>query len=85
MKRPVYRMEAAKNRSCAGMWDNSIIILSSDHGGINKGHGGKGVKKGNEVKESIVTYDTAATIAYIFGLKTPRVWTGRPVKEAFAK
>lgn len=83
----------------AGMWDNSIIILSSDHGGINKGHGGKtmaemqipwiirgkGIKKGNEVKESIVTYDTAATIAYIFGLKTPRVWTGRPVKEAFAK
>ncbi len=83
----------------AGMWDNSVIILSSDHGGINKGHGGKtmvemqipwivrgkGIKKNNEVKESIVTYDTAATIAYIFGLKTPRVWTGRPVKEAFAR
>ncbi|MGX5817545.1 alkaline phosphatase [Chitinophaga lutea] len=83
----------------AGMWDNSIIIFSSDHGGINKGHGGKtmaeiqipwiirgkGVKANNEVKESIVTYDTAATIAYIFGLRTPRVWTGRPVKEAFSK
>ncbi len=83
----------------AGIWDNTVIILSADHGGINKGHGGKtmvemqipwivcgkGVKKNNEVKESIVTYDTAATIAYIFGLQTPRVWTGRPVKEIFAK
>ncbi len=25
----------------AGMWENSVIMLSSDHGGINKGHGGK--------------------------------------------
>lgn len=82
----------------AGMWDNSIIILSSDHGGINKGHGGKtmqemqipwiicgkGIQNGKEIKESIVTYDTAATIAWIFGLRTPQVWTGRPVKAAFA-
>ncbi|WP_341843269.1 alkaline phosphatase [Chitinophaga caseinilytica] len=81
----------------AGMWDNSVIILSSDHGGINKGHGGKtmvemqipwiftgkGIKKANEVTESVMTYDTAATIAYIFGLKTPQSWTGRPVKSIF--
>jgi predicted AlkP superfamily pyrophosphatase or phosphodiesterase len=81
----------------AGMWESSIIILSSDHGGINKGHGGKtmqemqipwiicgkGVQNGKEIKESIVTYDTAATIAWIFGLRTPQVWTGRPVKTAF--
>ncbi|MFC3858825.1 alkaline phosphatase [Chitinophaga sp. GCM10012297] len=25
----------------AGIWDNSVPVLSSDHGGINKGHGGK--------------------------------------------
>ncbi|WP_343303474.1 alkaline phosphatase [Chitinophaga niabensis] len=83
----------------AGMWENSVIMLSSDHGGINKGHGGKtmvemqipwiirgkGIKKGHEVKESVVTYDTAATIAWIFGLKMPQVWTGRPVEDAFEK
>ncbi|MET6995754.1 alkaline phosphatase [Chitinophaga defluvii] len=83
----------------AGMWDNSIIMLSADHGGINKGHGGKtmvemqipwiirgkGVKANNEIKESIVTYDTAATIARIFGLKTPAVWIGRPVNAAFTR
>lgn len=31
-----------------------------------------------------MTFDTAATIAYIFGLKTPQVWIGRPVEEAFS-
>lgn len=81
----------------AGIRDNTIIILTSDHGGINKGHGGKTlqemeipwiiigrkIKKGYALKQSIMTYDTAATIAYIFGLKTPQVWVGRPVLEAF--
>lgn len=81
----------------AGMWENSVIILSSDHGGINKGHGGKtmvemqipwifmgkGIKKNQEVKESVMTYDTAATIAHIFGLKTPQSWIGRTVKSIF--
>ena len=44
---------------------------------------GKPIKSGTEVKESIMTYDTPATIAYMFGLKTPQVWIGRPVKAAF--
>ncbi len=44
---------------------------------------GKGIKKNNEVKESVMTYDTAATIAYIFGLKTPQSWIGRSVKSIF--
>lgn len=83
----------------AGMWDQTVILLSADHGGINKGHGGKtmqemqipwiirgrGVAVNKAITESVVTYDTAATIAWIFGLKTPQVWTGRPVKSAFGK
>ncbi|RAI99370.1 type I phosphodiesterase/nucleotide pyrophosphatase [Chitinophaga skermanii] len=77
----------------AGMWENSIVILTADHGGINKGHGGKtmqemqipwimvgkGVLENHELKESIMTYDTAATIAYIFGLKIPQAWIGRTI------
>lgn len=83
----------------AGMEDNTIVIVTADHGGINKGHGGKtldemeipwiiygkGVKKGEELTQSIMTYDTAATIDWIFGLKTPQVCIGRPVKAAFKK
>lgn len=81
----------------AGISDSTVVILSADHGGLNKGHGGKtlkemeipwvitgpGIKRGYEIKDSIMTYDTAATIAYLFKLKTPQVWIGRPVKAAF--
>lgn len=82
----------------AGIEDNTIIIVSADHGGIQKGHGGKSIeemeipwiiygrdiKKDTELNQSIMTFDTAATIAYIFGLKVPQVWIGRPVKTAFS-
>lgn len=81
----------------AGIEKETIIMVSSDHGGINKGHGGKSmdeiqipwvisgphVKKGHEIKDAIITYDTAATIAWILGLKTPQSWRGKPVREGF--
>ena len=83
----------------AGIMDETVVMLSSDHGGINKGHGGKtlmeveipwivygnAVKQKGEVKQSIVTYDTGATIAYLLGLKQPQLWTGRAVKNIFEK
>ena len=81
----------------AGIWDDTIIIMTADHGGIKTGHGGKtlremeipfiisgkNVRKGMEIKESMMQYDTAAMIAYILGLKQPQSWIGRPVKTVF--
>jgi len=81
-----------------GKINESVIILSSDHGGVGTGHGGKSLAEveipwiiyghgipqiGGPLKSSIVTYDTGATIAHLLGLKMPQVWTGRPVMEVF--
>ena len=81
----------------AGMLDQTIFIITSDHGGTGTTHGGistdeietpfiiagKGVKRGGEFQESMMQYDVASTIAYIFGLKQPQVWIGRPMKHLF--
>ena len=81
----------------AGIYENCIFIVTSDHGGINKGHGGKtleeintpfiiagkGVKKGGEFQESMMQFDCAPTVLHIFGLEGPQVWTGRPMTQVF--
>lgn len=81
----------------AGIANESVIIVTADHGGKGKGHGGKsldevqipwvvygrGVQKGRALKQPIITYDTAATIAWLLKLKMPGSWRGLPVKEAF--
>lgn len=79
------------------MLEDAVIIFSSDHGGVDKGHGGKSlleveipwiiygknISSKGKLESSIVTYDTAATIAHILGLNTPNFWRGRPILEAF--
>ena len=81
----------------AGIYDDTIIIVTADHGGHEYGHGtvamedmetpfvifGKKVKKGYEIKGPVIQYDLAATFAYILGIDPPQVWRGKPVKEAF--
>lgn len=81
----------------AGIENNTVIIVTADHGGIKTGHGGKtiqemeipwmaygkGILKNKVLNQSIMTFDTAATIAYLFGLSTPQVWIGRPIQSAF--
>jgi predicted AlkP superfamily pyrophosphatase or phosphodiesterase len=81
----------------AGVYDDTVIILTADHGGKGKGHGGPslaernipwiisgpGVNKNVSLINEINTYDTAATIAYIMGLTQPECWKGKPVTGAF--
>jgi predicted AlkP superfamily pyrophosphatase or phosphodiesterase len=83
----------------AGIAESTVVLFTADHGGINKGHGlitmnemqipwiikGPGIKKDHELLQSIMTFDTAATIAELLKLKAPQVWIGRPVKEAMNK
>lgn len=83
----------------AGIIDKSIFIVTSDHGGTGKTHGGKtlkemeapfiifgcNIKKGFEINDSMMQYDIAATVAYIFGLDVPQAWIGRPVHSVFEK
>lgn len=83
----------------AGILDDTVFIITADHGGINKGHGGKtmeemetafiisgkNVKKGYNFTESMMQFDVAPTIGWIFNLQQPQVWIGRPMKQVFTK
>ena len=44
---------------------------------------GKNVRKNGVFHESMMQYDVASTIAYIFGLRQPQVWIGRPMTQVF--
>jgi len=76
--------------------DSTYVLISSDHGGKGRGHGknsleeiqipwilsGPGVVPGR-LASAVYTFDTAATLAWIFGLNAPECWIGRPVLAAF--
>lgn len=81
----------------ANMMEDTVILFSSDHGGVNKGHGGKtlvemeipwiiygsNIQAKGKLNSTIITYDTAATIAHILGLETPEFWRGKNITEVF--
>ena len=81
----------------AGLSDSSVIIISADHGGHDKGHGenipedmtipwivsGHVVKKNFAITQPVTTYDTAATALWLLGIPLPAEFDGKPVKQAF--
>jgi arylsulfatase A-like enzyme len=81
-----------------GELEHTVILITADHGGIGHGHGGDtpeerfvpwiltgtGVVNG-ELQVSVKTYDTAATLAYLLGIKAPDCWDGKVVKAAIAQ
>lgn len=82
-----------------GIYDETAIIVTADHGGKGKGHGGPsnaernipwilkapGVKANFAITDNVNTYDTAATLAYLLSLTQPECWKGKPVMQAFEK
>ncbi|MBP8790639.1 MAG: alkaline phosphatase [Breznakibacter sp.] len=94
-----YVAKILKSIQEAGMMENTVVIFIADHGGIEKGHGGKTmqemqvpfvlfgakVKKNYVIDRSLMIYDTASTIAHLFGVEQPQVWIGRPCTEIFTR
>ena len=79
-----------------GLRDDTLIIITADHGGHDTTHGTKRAEDmtipwiafGPGIQPKLLTtqvhtMDTAATAAFILGLSIPPEWDGVPVYEAF--
>lgn len=81
----------------AGIYDDTVMVISSDHGGLGKGHGkftleeletpfvvsGRKMRQGMEISAPLMQYDTPAIIADILGIKIPDEWRGRPLRQIY--
>ncbi len=80
-----------------GATDDTLVLLTSDHGGHDFGHGadipedrdipwiiaGPGVVPGADLGDSVSVADTAATVLWALGLPVPASDLGTPRLEAF--
>lgn len=81
----------------AGLEKNTVVLVTADHGGKDKKHGGNtmgeleipwiiagpGIKRGFTITDPVNTWDTAATLARLLGVRPPAAWIARPVASAF--
>ncbi|MGZ3427917.1 MAG: alkaline phosphatase family protein [Polyangia bacterium] len=81
----------------SGLIDDTLIIVSADHGGHNRVHSGAkkidreipwiacgpGVREDFMITEPLSTMDTAATALYALGLPIPSDFVGRPRTDIF--
>jgi arylsulfatase A-like enzyme len=85
--------EILKSVHSDGRWRTTLLILTADHGGKEKNHGGEDPQETSipwvadgglvvargELRVPVVTEDTAATALSALGIPVPAGWTGRPV------
>jgi arylsulfatase A-like enzyme len=80
------------------LWAQTLLLITADHGGIDKKHGGKSpdettipwlaagglARRSGELRlqRTIRVFDTAATALAALGLPVPNDWDGKPVWEA---
>jgi len=91
--------EVVAGLETSGNLDSTILLVTADHGGVGKGHGGAtmaemeipwiirgpGIRRGYEIQTPVNTSDTASTLARVLNLKPPVAWSARPVNEAFSE
>ncbi|WP_373511210.1 alkaline phosphatase family protein [Persicitalea sp.] len=80
----------------SGKANETVVLITADHGGVDKGHGGnsaaemnipwiisgKGILKNHALRTPIDTFDTAVTVAKVLNVKPFECWTGKAVVEA---
>lgn len=80
----------------AGIRNQTVVIISSDHGGLGTKHGGEtmaeieiplvlsgpGVRRGHTIEGPVNVFDVAPTVIRLLGLKPHPAWIGKPVTEA---
>jgi hypothetical protein len=83
----------------AGVFDESLIMIISDHGGTGTGHGtdhpdcleiiwgcrGPGISRGVQLAEAINIADTSPVVLRAFGIPAPAGWDGRVPDGVFAE
>lgn len=81
----------------AGIENKTVVMVVSDHGGINKGHGGKtleevrvpifmrgpGIKVNHQIQGSVIDYDYGTTIVRMLGVKPHEAWRSKVIEDAF--
>ena len=93
----VSQADMAFGRLLAKLPNDATLLVLSDHGGHDRGHGtdspedmtipwmiaGPGIQRGGELETAVSLLDTAPTLAKLMEIPAPPQWEGRCVHEIF--